>query len=274
VCRASKQPDITTVLNALAAVLPGAFQHPSIAAVRLCLGNKEVKTSGFVNSRYALHAEFITADSLPGSIEVIYNDAGSSGNMPAFVNEEQVLLTTLADMLRIAYDRWQAEERLQLSEERYRTFVKATSLIDWTTDADAHFCHMEGWVELTGQTEAQAAGDGWLEVVHPEDRAKAARVWEESEATQTPYINEYRLRTKKALTDMSLRVACPLSAMEESENGLELSSTSRSANKPKSLSKQQRHKCVHYPPVWSSRGKRRALVSLGSSTMSLVRCCQ
>ena len=56
---------------------------------------------------------------------------------------------------------------------------------------------MEGWVDLTGQTEEQAAGDGWLEVIHPDDRAKAARVWEESDATQTPYINEYRLRTKE-----------------------------------------------------------------------------
>ena len=120
-----KQPNVITVLNELASVLPGAFQHPAIAAVRLCLGNKEVKTSGFVNSPYVLCAEFSTADSLPGSVEVIYNADASSGNMPAFVDEEQVLLTTLADMLRIAYDRWQAEERLQLSEERYRTFIKS-----------------------------------------------------------------------------------------------------------------------------------------------------
>jgi two-component system sensor histidine kinase UhpB len=192
-----KQPNIMTVLNELAAVLPAAFQHPAITAVCLRLGNKEVTTRGFFNSPQTLRAEFVTADSLPGSVEVVYNNDASSGNMPAFVDEEQVLLTTFADMIRIAYDRWQTEERLQLSEERYRTFVKASSLIDWTTDADAHFCHMSGWVDLTGQTEEHAAGDGWLEVIHPEDRAKAARVWEESDATQTPYINEYRLRTKQ-----------------------------------------------------------------------------
>ncbi len=55
------------------------------------------------------------------------------------------------------------------SEERYRTLVEASSLIVWTADAEGRTYRLPGWFELTGQTEEEAKGDGWLDVIHPDD---------------------------------------------------------------------------------------------------------
>ena len=92
--------------------------------------------------------------------------------------------------------RKRAEEQLRESEERYSTLVKASSLIVWTTGPDGREYHMPGWVELTGQSEEEARGDGWLDALHPADRARAARAWAEGRRTHTPYEAEYRVRTK------------------------------------------------------------------------------
>src|SRR5262249_37762474 len=59
---------------------------------------------------------------------------------------------------------------LQTSEYRYRTVVGHLSTILWTTDADGANADLSAWVAYTGQTAEEAAGDGWLQAIHADDR--------------------------------------------------------------------------------------------------------
>src|SRR4051812_27114057 len=95
-----------------------------------------------------------------------------------------------------------AEEALRRSEARYRALAEATSRAVWCWSPDGgggDFTATQGWGEdLTGQSvpEQTADANGWLAVVHPDDRDAAAAAWGASRQAGTPYDVEYRVRAK------------------------------------------------------------------------------
>ncbi|QRO01724.1 PAS domain-containing protein [Archangium violaceum] len=95
--------------------------------------------------------------------------------------------------------RWRAErlaEDLSRSEARFRSLVVATSTILWTTDASGVFQEdSPTWCGFTGQSyEKWRSGTGWLDAIHPEDRARASAAWKRAFSTRGLYEVEYRLR--------------------------------------------------------------------------------
>ncbi|HET6467720.1 MAG TPA: PAS domain S-box protein [Geminicoccaceae bacterium] len=83
---------------------------------------------------------------------------------------------------------------LAASEARHRVLVEALAAIVWTTPADGLVDDMPGWRVLTGQTAAEVRGWGWLEALHPDDRARTRAAWAAAVARRTAYDAEYRLR--------------------------------------------------------------------------------
>ncbi|BAZ49479.1 integral membrane sensor hybrid histidine kinase [Nostoc sp. NIES-4103] len=92
------------------------------------------------------------------------------------------------------HDRKQAELALQLSEERHRSLITATSQIVWTTEADGQVIDMPAWRAYTGQTQAEVAGLGWLDAIHPDDRDQTSQIWMQAVQTKSLYNTEYRIR--------------------------------------------------------------------------------
>jgi two-component system cell cycle sensor histidine kinase/response regulator CckA len=91
--------------------------------------------------------------------------------------------------------RKRAEEGLRASEERYRTLVAATAAIVWDSPPSGAFDTAQpGWTAFTGQTVEQHRGWGWLDAVHPADRAETGRAWAAAVAGRAVYAVEHRLR--------------------------------------------------------------------------------
>ena len=120
----------------------------------------------------------------------------------AFDADEVGLFTQLADdlasgieMLRTRAKRAQAEAALAASEERYRSLAVATAQIVWITDANG-FVHgdMPMWREFTGMSWEEIQGGGWLNSLHPEDRAHTSRAWLDAVERRSLYETEYRIR--------------------------------------------------------------------------------
>lgn len=87
------------------------------------------------------------------------------------------------------------DHRLRESEERYRALVTATAQMIWTADPSGMTDpDVPTWCAYTGQTAEQAAGTGWLDAVHPDDRTRTTRLWQRSVATRTLFETEYRVR--------------------------------------------------------------------------------
>ncbi|TGE00240.1 response regulator [Methylobacterium nonmethylotrophicum] len=88
-----------------------------------------------------------------------------------------------------------AERRLIDSEERFRSLTEATSAIVWTTTPDGDFRQATSeWTRFTGQSPAEAAGRGFLDAIHPDDRAATGEAWTRAVESRSLYTIEHRLR--------------------------------------------------------------------------------
>ncbi|MFK3737157.1 PAS domain-containing hybrid sensor histidine kinase/response regulator [Massilia sp. TN1-12] len=89
----------------------------------------------------------------------------------------------------------ETEERLAESEERFRAMVQGFAQAVWETDAQGRI--VEGslsWTQYTGQREEASLGLGWLDAVHPEDRAAVLRQWRAAVGMRRTLNVEFRVQ--------------------------------------------------------------------------------
>ncbi len=103
------------------------------------------------------------------------------------------LLGTLVDIT----DRKQAESALRESEAGFRAVANLVPGFLWSSDLAGRATWLsERWFEYTGQSEEEALGDGWQEVIHPEDRVGTMESFVRVMNEGNQYSQEYRLRGK------------------------------------------------------------------------------
>jgi PAS domain S-box-containing protein len=91
-------------------------------------------------------------------------------------------------------DRQRAADELARREQRYRALALATTSIVWTTDPDGGFAEAQpGWERYTGQPWQAYRGVGWLDALHPDDRARVAQDWLDARQRAAVYETEGRL---------------------------------------------------------------------------------
>jgi len=95
-------------------------------------------------------------------------------------------------------ERGNKQETLRESEARYRALVVAGAEMVWRANAQGEgFFVTPTWQELTGQNEEQMRDFGWLEAVHPDDRERSRRLWQQAMHDRHAYENELRVRTRE-----------------------------------------------------------------------------
>lgn len=78
----------------------------------------------------------------------------------------------------------------------WRQLVEGIPQLVWASRADGSIDFLsQRWGDYTGRSCASQLGDGWLQVVHPQDRKRITNVWRSSVASERPYnAHDYRLR--------------------------------------------------------------------------------
>jgi PAS domain S-box-containing protein len=90
-----------------------------------------------------------------------------------------------------------ANEALQRSEERYRALVRGGAQVIWVASPNGEMLEdSPEWRWITGQTEEEFRGGGWLDSIHPEDRERVERDWRECLRTGRLFDDRFRMRAK------------------------------------------------------------------------------
>lgn len=91
--------------------------------------------------------------------------------------------------------RKKAEEALQESEQHFRTLANSGQALIWMSGLDRGPDYFnEQWLAFTGRPLEEEVDNGWIEGVHPDDRAKCVRILKAPVARREPFSAIYRLR--------------------------------------------------------------------------------
>lgn len=88
-----------------------------------------------------------------------------------------------------------AERALREREARQRLLLESWTQAEWETDPDGLVvADSPSWRAYTGQSLSEWLGYGWLDAIHPDDRAYAERQWRDAVATHGLVEAQFRLR--------------------------------------------------------------------------------
>lgn len=87
------------------------------------------------------------------------------------------------------------QQELQESEQKFRLLADSMPQHIWTADTKGNLNYYNKSVyEYSGLTYQQLEEHGWLQIVHPDDRAGNIKAWSEAVATGTDFLFEHRFR--------------------------------------------------------------------------------
>jgi PAS domain S-box-containing protein len=90
-------------------------------------------------------------------------------------------------------ERKQMEEALRASEEAFQTLAENASVGIFRTTASGLTTYVNpAWCELTGVKSSEAIGEGWIQLVHPDDREHIVESWRNAYAQRIISESEYR----------------------------------------------------------------------------------
>lgn len=85
-----------------------------------------------------------------------------------------------------------------LEENDLNQLIETLPVIIWITDPKGYCTFLnKNWYSYTGQSQGEAEGFGWLNVLHPEDKDGVSKKFIKASEEQTDYSVRYRLRTKE-----------------------------------------------------------------------------
>lgn len=113
------------------------------------------------------------------------------------IRNEAGIVVGASKIARDISDRMRAEIELHQSEQRYRALAEASATVVWRTNPEGEVVFAsDDWNKITGQTDNEKKGWGWLQAIHSDDHAKTLALWTESLKIKTLHENQFRVRLR------------------------------------------------------------------------------
>jgi len=120
------------------------------------------------------------------------------------------LIARVETQVKISRMRRAAKAALRESEQRFKTLANTAPAILWISEPGGSCSFLSrSWYEFTGQSEDAALDFGWLDAVHPDDRAQARRVILEANSRREKFSLDCRVRRADGEYRWSLNSGLP-----------------------------------------------------------------
>ena len=101
------------------------------------------------------------------------------------------IITTIIDVT----DHVEARQKIEKSEQKFRLLADSMPQFIWTSDPQGNLNYFNQSVyDYSGLTPDQINKDGWIQIVHPDDREENIKVWIESISSGDAFLFEHRFR--------------------------------------------------------------------------------
>jgi len=92
-------------------------------------------------------------------------------------------------------ERRQRVDELRESEQKFRILADSVPQLIWTGDPDGNLNYFNlSFFEYTGLTPRQIHREGWIQIVHPEDRLESVKQWAVAVERGEPFLTEHRFK--------------------------------------------------------------------------------
>jgi PAS domain S-box-containing protein len=134
---------------------------------------------------------------------------------------ERARLEREVELNRELAERYQTQQALQRSEEKYRALAihAPVGIFEATLDGRCTFVN-EAWTAITGYRQPEVLERGWDKVVHPDDFAQLTEVWTQAIRKNAPFSLDFRYCTKAGQVAWVHGSAVPLKGDDGRVNGL------------------------------------------------------
>jgi PAS domain S-box-containing protein len=170
-----------------------------------------VLVTGEPNIRFYAGAPLVAEDGTPmGALCVI--DLHPREGLTALQRQGLlVLAANVMSLLTLRRNHAQTHRELDETDARFRVLADTMPQMVWSTQPDGfHDYYNARWYEFTGVPAGSTDGEGWNDMFHPDDQARAWTVWRHSLTTGEPYEIEYRLRNAAGQYRWTLGRALPI----------------------------------------------------------------
>jgi len=121
-------------------------------------------------------------------------------------NQPQKLIGTTRDITAEKHYQQKLEER----EQKFRLLADSMPQLVWTGDADGNLNFFSQAVYVySGLSKEEIEKEGWLQIVHPDDREENIKAWEYAITTGTDFIFEHRFKRYDGVYRWQLSRAIP-----------------------------------------------------------------
>ena len=162
-------------------IIPPSWQYPEITCANMVLQDREFKTENYKVPVSKQSADIIVHGEHIGLLEVGYLEKAPESDEGPFLEEERRLIDVISEKLGRIVERYQAEEALRISEEKFsKAFQVNPDAITITRLVDGMFVSVnEGFKHLSGYPEEEVIGKTSMELNildNPEDRNRLIEV--------------------------------------------------------------------------------------------------
>lgn len=164
------QLSVAEVFAELVVLLPYGWQYSENTEAQITWGKMQATSPHWAAAEWRQTADFVAAQ-VAGKIEVAYQNLPPTVRGNPFLDEEQTLIDSVADMLRAYLERRQTEATLRLDEARLEALLRFGELTTAASEREIADVALEEAVRLTGSE------IGYLHFINPDQASLQLFTW-------------------------------------------------------------------------------------------------